>query len=80
MFIGVLQVVQGNIISPAVMKSQAEVPEYIAPLAVLAGGAVGGILGALIAVPLVAVLRVLVLRVVVPMIRTGQARRQTLSP
>jgi predicted PurR-regulated permease PerM len=74
-FIGVLQVVQGNIISPAVMKSQASVPEYIAPLAVLAGGAVGGILGALIAVPLVAVIRVLVLRVLVPFARvwTGAA-------
>jgi predicted PurR-regulated permease PerM len=74
-FIGVLQVVQGNIISPAVMKSQASVPEYIAPLAVLAGGAVGGILGAFIAVPLVAVIRVLVLRVLVPFARfwTGAA-------
>ena len=74
-FIGVLQVVQGNIISPAVMKSQAAVPEYIAPLAVLAGAAVGGILGALIAVPLVAVIRVLVLRVLVPFARvwTGAA-------
>lgn len=74
-FVGVLQVVQGNLISPAVMKSQASVPEYIAPLAVLAGAAVGGILGALIAVPLVAVIRVLVLRVLIPFARvwTGAA-------
>ena len=77
-FVVILQVVQGNIISPYVMKNQAEVPQFLVPLAILAGGAVGGILGALISLPVVAVLRVFLLRVVAPFIRqqTGAVEGQ----
>lgn len=68
-FVLIVQQVQGNVIAPNIMKTQAEVPRFIVPLAVLAGGIVGGVLGALIAVPLVAVMRVFLLRVIVPFIR-----------
>jgi predicted PurR-regulated permease PerM len=76
-FVVILQVVQGNIISPYVMKNQAEVPQFLVPLAILAGGAAGGILGALISLPVVAVVRVFLLRVVAPFIRqqTGAERQ-----
>jgi predicted PurR-regulated permease PerM len=78
-FVITLQVVQGNVIAPNVMKGQAEVPQFVVPLAILAGAGVGGILGALIAVPVVAVVRVFLLRVVAPFIRqrTGAADEQT---
>ncbi len=68
-FVLIVQQLQGNLISPMIMKSQAEVPRFLVPLAVVAGGAIGGILGALIAVPIVAVVRVLTLRVIAPFIR-----------
>jgi predicted PurR-regulated permease PerM len=68
-FVIILQLVQGNIISPNVMKGQAEVPQFIVPLAILGGGVVGGVLGALIAVPFIAMLRVFILRVAAPFIR-----------
>lgn len=77
-FVVILQVVQGNIISPYVMKNQAEVPQFLVPLAIIAGGAAGGVLGALISLPVVAVLRVFLLKVVAPFIRqqTGAAQAQ----
>lgn len=68
-FVLFVQQLQGNVISPNVMKNQVDVPQFIVPIAILAGGAVGGVLGALIAVPLVAVLRVILLRVIAPLIR-----------
>ncbi|MBC8171059.1 MAG: AI-2E family transporter, partial [Anaerolineae bacterium] len=63
------QQVQGNAITPRVMKEQAGVPEFIVPLAVIAGSGVGGVLGALIVVPLVAMLRIVFLRVITPLIK-----------
>lgn len=68
-FILLVQQIQGNIITPRVMKEQADVPQFIVPIAILAGSSIGGILGAIIAVPLVAALRVLLMRVIAPMIR-----------
>jgi predicted PurR-regulated permease PerM len=78
-FVVVLQIVQGNIISPYVMKNQAEVPQFLVPLAILAGGAVGGVLGALISLPLVAMLRVFLLRLVAPFIRQQTGAVQSTS-
>jgi predicted PurR-regulated permease PerM len=68
-FILIVQQVQGNIIAPNVMRDQASVPRFIVPLAILAGAGVSGVLGALIAVPFVAVLRIFVLRIAAPFIR-----------
>lgn len=52
-----------------VMRSQTEVHPLLALLAIVAGGSVGGLLGMLVAVPVVAALRVLVARVLAPAIR-----------
>jgi predicted PurR-regulated permease PerM len=74
-FVLAVQQIQGNLISPNVMKEQAHTPQFLVPLALIAGASVGGVLGALIAVPLLAMIRVLLLRVVAPFIRrqTGAA-------
>jgi predicted PurR-regulated permease PerM len=68
-FILLLQQVQGNIITPRIMKEQADVPQFLVPIAILAGSGIGGVLGAIIAVPMVAALRVLLMRVIAPLIR-----------
>jgi predicted PurR-regulated permease PerM len=75
-FVIAVQQIQGNVIAPNVLEGQASVPRFIVPLAILAGGAIGGVLGALIVVPIIAVLRVFILRVVAPFIRrqTGAAK------
>lgn len=65
-FYVVLQQVESNILTPVVMRNQSNVPPPLVLLAVFAGGAVAGIVGALIAIPLVAALRVFVVRVLVP--------------
>lgn len=65
----IIQQLQGNVITPKVMKDQAKVPQFIVPLVIVGGAGVGGVLGALIAVPLVAMIRVLIERVVAPAIR-----------
>ncbi|MCU0466600.1 MAG: AI-2E family transporter [Anaerolineae bacterium] len=65
----IIQQLQGNVITPKVMKDQAKVPQFIVPLVIVGGAGVGGVLGALIAVPLVAMTRVFIERVIVPAIR-----------
>lgn len=71
----VLQQLEGNLITPYVMHKQVAISPLMVVVAVFAGGAVGGITGALIAIPLTASLRVFVVRVVAPAIRrkTGAA-------
>ncbi len=54
---------------PFFIRRQADIPPLLVLLAILGGGSAGGILGALLAIPLVGALRVFVLRVVVPAIR-----------
>lgn len=54
---------------PVVMHSQAEIPPLIVLLAVFWGGTVGGILGALLAIPVAGALRVFFIRVMAPAIR-----------
>jgi predicted PurR-regulated permease PerM len=78
-FILIVQQVQGNIITPNVMNEQAAVPRYLVPLVIVAGATVGGIVGALISVPLTAVLRVFVLRVIAPVIRRQTGAAETLE-
>jgi predicted PurR-regulated permease PerM len=65
----VLQIVEGYVLFPLVVGSQSEIPPLLIIVGLLAGGAVGGVLGALVAVPVAGALRVAVLRVVVPRIR-----------
>jgi predicted PurR-regulated permease PerM len=60
---------EGNIVFPNVIGSQTSMSPLLVLVALLSGYAVGGILGALTAIPVVAVSRVLLLQVVAPAIR-----------
>ncbi|SOD73850.1 predicted PurR-regulated permease PerM [Jatrophihabitans sp. GAS493] len=50
---------EGYVIYPRVMRSSVDVPEYVTVIAVLAGGAVGGVIGALLALPIAAAMLLL---------------------
>jgi predicted PurR-regulated permease PerM len=71
----VLQQVESHILVPRLVKSQAHVPPALGIFALMAGTAIGGVLGALVAIPLSGAIRVLVLRVFAPAVRrwTGAA-------
>lgn len=68
-FFILLQQLENNILAPTVMGREAEIPPLLAIVALLLGAALFGIIGALLALPMVAVLQVLWLRLVVPEIR-----------
>ena len=53
-FYVVYETIEGYVIYPRVMRSSVDVPEYVTIVAVLLGGAVGGVLGALLALPMAA--------------------------
>ena len=65
----VLQQIESNLIVPNVMSQQADIPPVLVIAAISAGGGIGGILGAIIAIPLVGAIRVLILQVAAPGIR-----------
>lgn len=75
-FVVVLQLFEGNVLFPNVMSSQTDISPLLGLLAFFAGSVVGGILGALVAIPLAAALRVLAVETVAPMVRrwTGAAQ------
>jgi predicted PurR-regulated permease PerM len=52
----VIQVIEGNVLVPMVMRRTMAVPPFLVISGILVGAAVGGIVGALLAVPLVAAL------------------------
>jgi predicted PurR-regulated permease PerM len=64
-----LQLVEGYVLFPLVVGSQSEIPPLLIIIGLLAGGTVGGVLGALIAIPLAGALQIVVVRVVAPAIR-----------
>ena len=72
-----LQLVEGYLLFPLVVGNQSEIPPLLIILGLLAGGAVGGILGALVAIPLAGALRIVILRVIAPEVRqrTGGVER-----
>ena len=61
-----LQQVESNILLPLIMRGQARIPPLLSLVAFLVGVAVGGIVGALIAIPFFGALRVVVVRMLVP--------------
>ena len=69
-FAVILQQIESNILVPIVMRGQAHVSPLLTLIALLAGERIGGLVGALVAIPLVAGLRIFVLEVVAPAIRT----------
>jgi predicted PurR-regulated permease PerM len=58
----VIQVIEGNVLIPLVMRNTIGVPPFLVIASILAGAAIAGIPGALISVPLVAALLVVVER------------------
>lgn len=64
-----LQQLEGYILQPIIQRKALELSPVIVMLSVLAGGALGGIVGALIAIPLVAVVKVVLTHVVLPLRR-----------
>jgi predicted PurR-regulated permease PerM len=56
----VYEPLEGYVIYPRVMRSSVDVPEYVTILAVLVGGALDGVIGALLALPTAAGLLLLV--------------------
>jgi predicted PurR-regulated permease PerM len=50
----VYETLEGYVIYPRVMRSSVDVPEYVTIVAVLLGGAVAGVIGALLALPIAA--------------------------
>ena len=65
-FFLVLQQLESNVILPLVMRNQADVPPLLSLISISAGSALGGLLGAIIAIPLVSALRIMVVRVLAP--------------
>jgi predicted PurR-regulated permease PerM len=58
----VLQVIEGNILVPAVMRNAIGLSPFLVLVSLLAGGAAGGILGAAVAVPLMAAIEAILER------------------
>ncbi|HEY2298560.1 MAG TPA: AI-2E family transporter [Jatrophihabitans sp.] len=56
----IYETLEGYVIYPRVMRSSVDVPEYVTIIAVLAGGALGGVVGALLALPIAAALLLIV--------------------
>jgi predicted PurR-regulated permease PerM len=53
-FYVIYEMLEGYVIYPRVMRSSVDVPEYVTIVAVLLGGAVAGVVGALLALPMAA--------------------------
>ncbi len=72
-FVVVLQQAEGHILVPNIMRSQTNISPVLGVLALFSGGLIGGLLGALIAIPLVSAFQVLFTELIVPIIqrRTG---------
>lgn len=71
----VIQQVEGNTLVPLVMSRAVKLNPLVVIVAVITGGALLGILGAVLAVPVAVVIQVLVLRVLAP-VAQGTARRR----
>ena len=54
-----IQILEGNVLTPRIQGQTLRVPSVLIFLAVIAGGEIAGLLGAILAVPFVAMLRVL---------------------
>lgn len=71
-FYVILQQVESNILLPKIMQRQADIHPLLGVFAVFAGGSIGGILGALIAVPTAGAIQVLVTDVLAPAVRDSE--------
>lgn len=64
-----MQQVESQILTPVVMRSQTDIHPLLVIFAIFVGGELGGIVGALAAIPLAGAISVLFVRVVAPWIR-----------
>jgi predicted PurR-regulated permease PerM len=71
----VIQQVESNVLTPVVMRRQVGLRPFPILIALLIGGSMAGIWGALVAVPVGSAVQVLVLRVLAPAIRVSVSRR-----
>lgn len=69
----VVQQVEGNLVQPLVMSKAVNLDPLLVLVAITLGVQLLGIIGAILAVPLVAILQVLVVRVVAPAIRRASS-------
>ncbi|WGW11095.1 AI-2E family transporter [Saxibacter everestensis] len=58
--------IEAYLLSPRIMNKAVEIPGAIVVIAAIAGGTLGGILGALVAIPVAASILIIIRRVVVP--------------
>jgi predicted PurR-regulated permease PerM len=72
----ILQLLESSLVYPKVMERQASIPPIVVIFALLAGGSVGGIIGALVAIPLAGAIRVLILRLAIPRIQEHLGHNQ----
>ena len=70
----VMQVIDANTVVPTVMNRVVALPALAVVLALLVGGALAGVIGALLAIPLAAAAQVVILRVLVPALHRAQAQ------
>jgi predicted PurR-regulated permease PerM len=70
----VIQLVDANTVVPLVMNRVVSLPALGVVLALLVGGAIQGLIGAILAVPVAAALQVLLVRAAVPAIHHAQGR------
>lgn len=73
-FVIVLQQFESNILTPNIMHRQADISPLLTIIVLFAGGTIGGLLGALVAIPLAAALKVLVIEVVAPAVRRASGK------
>lgn len=65
----VVQQTESNFLVPVIMRGQARISPLLTVLALVAGERIGGLVGALVAIPLTTALRAFILMVVAPAIR-----------
>jgi predicted PurR-regulated permease PerM len=76
----VIQQLESNVLTPVVMKRQVGLRPFPLLVALLIGGSLAGIWGALVAVPIGSAVQVVVVRVVAPAIRAREQGRPPLEP
>jgi predicted PurR-regulated permease PerM len=75
-FVLVLQQIESNVLVPNIMRSQAEISPLLVIIAVFIGATLGGLVGALAAIPLAAALSVLAKEAIAPAIRRATGAEQ----
>jgi predicted PurR-regulated permease PerM len=70
----IVQLVDANFVVPQVMNRVVSLPALAVVVSLLIGGALQGLIGALLAVPVASALQVVLMRVIVPYVHTTQGR------